>query len=824
VATTGLRPILRPVLTWAKLDAGRMTYYQNSVAASRESYYSGHGEAAGYYLGEGSRLLGLGGEVTADRFAQLAEGNLPGGAALAFKHKDRVQGFDLTMSAPKSVSLLFAAGGEQAAVLRDCHDRAVAATIATLEREAAFVKRGKGGHEVVRADGLVVAGYRHRTSRAGDPNLHTHAIVFNAARGPDGRWTAIHHIRLRDFKKAAGAIYRAELRANVREDLGLRWGPLDRKGLSELEGFDKQTLRAFSKRRVEIEREARGSTDSAAAMAGVALSTRRAKRDVDWPAVQQTVREALGRELSNVVAAAVAPTVLDVDHGRLASPAGLTQMRNTFKRTDVIEEVAQSAPQGARAPDILGDVDRFIGREDVLTVNQGAAFTVNDLVAAERARRDAQLGRAGEGACVISERTLRRGTAALSLNDGQRRVIEQIFTAGRGVDVIESLAGSGKTHTAGAVRSVAQEDGRRVIGTGPTARAVRELQAAAGINDAYTLDALLLKLDHDAITLSRRDVIVADEMGMAGTRPAARLEEHARAAGAKLVQFRDSGQLQSVLAGGELQGVHEQLGGLRLDQVMRQRDPEEIRALGALHAGHSDYYATWAEEHDRIVYGASVEQAVSAYQQAVGDVGYQQAALIAPTNALAGHCNELVRERRREAGELGTEKTVGGLDVAIGDRVICRRNDPMLDVVNSDRATVIGFSGSGVDVRLDRGGYQRHIPQSYIEDGDLHHGYAATGHATQGANVEKAVVIGHADEMYREWAYPAFSRARDTTRIYVVDQAARGQERAEIGPMEQERVRDQRAELVRTMATSRAEELAVEQLDRGRELEHGLEL
>jgi hypothetical protein len=104
----------------------------------------------------------------------------------------RVAGFDLTFSAPKSVSVVFGIADERVrATVRTAHDRAVREAVAYLERSAAAVRRGHGGVRLEQADGLIAAALRHRTSRAGDPQLHTHVVVANLGRGPDGRWSAL---------------------------------------------------------------------------------------------------------------------------------------------------------------------------------------------------------------------------------------------------------------------------------------------------------------------------------------------------------------------------------------------------------------------------------------------------------------------------------------------------------------------------------------------------------------------------------------------------------------------------------------------------------
>ena len=117
------------------------------------------------------------------------------------------------------------------------------------------VRRGAGGRELERGGGVVAAAYRHRMSRALDPQLHTHVVAANLTEGPDGRWTGLWGTPLFRHAQTAGFLYQAQLRAEVRERLGLEWGPVQ-KGMAELVDVDRDVLRAFSRRRRDIERAA----------------------------------------------------------------------------------------------------------------------------------------------------------------------------------------------------------------------------------------------------------------------------------------------------------------------------------------------------------------------------------------------------------------------------------------------------------------------------------------------------------------------------------------------------------------------------------------
>ena len=280
------------MLSIGKLAAGQASYYLDqaegrvdaveSIGEGLEEYYAGGAEARGTWVGVAAATLGLSGEVDGTALRRVLAGLDPQDASplRGASSAVRVAGFDLTFSAPKSVSVIFGIGDrELRAAVRRAHDRAVLEAVGYLERSAAAVRRGHGGARVERADGLVAAAFRHRTSRAGDPQLHTHVLVANLGRGPDGRWSALDGRRLYAHARAASFVYQAVLRSELTRSLGLEWLRVH-KGIAELAGVPKPVLRAFSRRRAEIEAAlAEHGTSSPRAAEAAALATRRAKRD-----------------------------------------------------------------------------------------------------------------------------------------------------------------------------------------------------------------------------------------------------------------------------------------------------------------------------------------------------------------------------------------------------------------------------------------------------------------------------------------------------------------------------------------------------------------
>ena len=253
------------VLNIGVLGPGSEQYYLGSVPLGAEDYYLG-GEVPGRWVGHGAEIVGLGGEVAGEALTELLADRDPRtGATLGCGSNRRVPAFDLTFSTPKSVSVLFGLSEPHVAVaVRDAHESAVDAALDYLERHAVWSRRGRNGIDQVVGDGLVGAAFRHRTSRAGDPHLHTHVLVANTVRGPDGNWRTLDFRHVYAHAKTAGYLYEAHLRHLLSERLGLAWRPV-RNGTAELAGITDTVTRAFSTRRREIEAAmaARGETSGA---------------------------------------------------------------------------------------------------------------------------------------------------------------------------------------------------------------------------------------------------------------------------------------------------------------------------------------------------------------------------------------------------------------------------------------------------------------------------------------------------------------------------------------------------------------------------------
>ncbi len=236
-------------------------------------------------------------------FEHIMAGILPDGQQLGKKQGENIlhrPGFDLTFSAPKSVSILALAGGDDRLIV--LHQKAVSVALGVVERLAqARVKQGDVmTYESTR--NVVAAKFMHDTSREGDPQLHTHVVVANMTQRTDGTWRSLasdlsrqngFFERVMNDHTYLGMIYRAELAKGLTE-MGFELETVNKHGLFEIKGVPKEVLETFSKRRQQIEAMVKEKEfHSLEAHNKATLATRKAKTQTDRETLLTTWEEEL---------------------------------------------------------------------------------------------------------------------------------------------------------------------------------------------------------------------------------------------------------------------------------------------------------------------------------------------------------------------------------------------------------------------------------------------------------------------------------------------------------------------------------------------------
>ena len=758
-----------------------------------------------------------------------------------------VAGFDATFCAPKSVSLLFALGGPEVSnEVRNAADAAVTSSLRVLEDVACRVRRGGGGHTVLDGDGFVAAAFRHRTSRAGDPHLHTHVVIANVGHSPvDDRWTALDARPLYSWLSPVGHLYEAQLRWDLTRRLGVEWGPV-RNGIADIAGFSTPALREFSTRRREIEAHLDEHGQHGAKAAQVAAyATRQAKVSLGDPAglvpAWRVRAEALGLDADSLAAVlnrrpAIEPPVVgsveaDGLYRWLASPDGLTAAVSTFGQRDVIKDVCNALPDGGPVDQVLDLVDGFLRSEHVLAVrvddraavicrHDGAViaartdehrWTTPEMLETETRVLASALHRRDQGTGVAGRAAIDTALASRpSLTGEQEQMVRTICSSGDGVEIVEGVAGAGKTFALAAARDAWEASGHRVIGCSLAARAARQLQDDAGI-PASTIDRLLSGLDRHTTTLGDATVLVIDEAAMVGTRKLDRLLTHAETAGAKVVLVGDPCQLPEIEAGGAFRGLQGRLGASHLTDNRRQANEWERATLAELRAGDPSRALDDYLDHDRVHQAATDhelrDRLVDEWMNA--RVDGEDVLMVAARLADVDDLNRRARHVLSDECYLGNDQAMcAGRPFAESDEVLALRNDYRLGLLNGTRATVERIDTSRHEMTLATAtGERLTVPFAYAEAGHLTHGYATTIHKAQGATIDRCFVLAD-DTLTREHAYTALSRGRHGNDLYVVADDPRIEERhaAEAGPDPLDVVR-------RAVGRSGAKRMAIDQLE-----------
>ncbi|MCY4440480.1 MAG: relaxase domain-containing protein, partial [Deltaproteobacteria bacterium] len=732
----------------------------------RDGYYAKDDpehKSASSWAGKGAEELGLEGPVDADVFRAVLEGRVPDGSGrqLGRRGKDgevlHRPGRDLTFSAPKSVSIAALVGGDARVV--DAHDRAVKATLAWVERNAAEtrVQDAATGRMVrVRGQEIVAATFRHDTSRNLDPQLHTHAVLANMVRSGEGKWRTMANEGLYERQKLVGMLYRNELARSLAE-LGYGIEKTHADGRFEIAGVSREVIEAFSTRRAEIEaamaeRNLGATGENPRIAERAALMTRAAKRDVDRDALRGVWGKQaadLGFDAKGLAQGAASKVAAPVMEGREpaiapgrgpAAEAVAWAMAHHSERQAVFARADLLASALAHAP---GRVAMAEAEREVAALERASALHAVSLPGAQDAlatdrtvgeeRETIALMRSGEGQGRAPMRSwavqayLHRGP----LTAGQRDAVQLILSSRDRVVGVQGYAGTGKTTMLDRVRTLAEKKGWRVAGLAPSASAVKTLASEAGI-ESETLQGFLArntgvaegrltgKGERRMRAAFARTILVVDEGSLASTVQARDLLRVANAFRIpRVVLVGDAKQLDAVDAGKPFAQL--QAAGMKtavMDEIMRQRDPALKEAVEASLKGDIQRAFEKLGSNVAQVKADNIAGAVAARWLALSPEIRENTGVMAPSHelrvAINGHIRErLVREGRIRGpamvsqrlvskGYTNAEKALVG-NYAPGDVVAFHRSYKRLGVEKGDERRVAGVDHEARSVTLEHG-------------------------------------------------------------------------------------------------------------------------
>lgn len=834
-------------------------YYLDLAA---EDYYLSGGEPPGYWLGKGARDLGLEGKVEREVFGNIFDGFSQDGSRKLVQNAGALRpdgkpkhhpGSDATFSAPKSVSVEWALGDEERRrIIEAAHRQAVERAVEYLQSVALYTKREHGGVRSEQATGLVAAVFEHGTSRAQDPQLHSHVLIMNIGLRSDGTTGSILGRPLFQHKMTAGAIYRAELAAQLQ---ALGFELLKKEGSFEIASVPKPLIDEFSKRRREIEMELllRGKSGARAA-AAAAVTTRSRKDHVARKVLFDTWRRVGERHAFRP--ARLARIALNPErHIRQVvenATASLTQDQSYFSEQQFIRRVADEATcRGIGAEPVLKAAREHLDSSPSIVrlgrVGDRLLYSTREIVDLEaKLLQDVEASKKDIGPIVpeeafwraIEETDKGRG---YRINDEQFRALQHI-TAGEGsIRVIQGMAGTGKTALLEAARRAFESQGYTVIGAAVAGKAAEGLQAETGIQSTTLARLLLLiqaksllqaygaaqkaalknifrggfrstksflkyveKAKETNLRLDAKTIIVLDEAAMVGTQQMAKLVEEARKAGSKLVLVGDAGQLQPIDTGAPFPRMGRELGVAELTDIRRQEEDWAKDAVKKMATGQAQgALAEYAERgllHIGDTRDDTRRELALNWAMAGGADKPEDHLILAGTRADVAILNGLAQKIRRDRGAVAEEGvTHGDEKLCAGDRVLFTKKVAQLGIKNGYTGTVevVSAKQGKLSVRLDSG---KTVIIRLAEHEGIQLGYAVTTHKAQGMTSEKSYILLGGPMQDRELSYTQVSRARGETRLYV--------ERAEVG--------DTLTTVARDLERSRAKDLAHDAMDRAK--------
>jgi conjugative relaxase-like TrwC/TraI family protein len=636
------------------------------------------------------------------------------------------------------------------------HDRAVKSALAFAERHTAATRIRDGGSvERQQTDNLVVASFRHDTSRAQDPQLHTHNVIMNATRDADGNWRSLEPRALYQLQKAIGAVYRQELAVNVRE-LGYEI-ETGKDSLFEIKGVSADAIRAFSERAAQVEARLaeRGQTRETATAAEkqiAALDTRAVKEDVnradlvkDWretadsAGFDQAARLALVAKAEMAAARADYAPMLEATgeitaHQAVAFAAEkLGERQSVFLAADLEKEAGRFGLGAVTQTQIGTAMNRAI-KDGALAPRtffdkRGAEFggftTASNIDNEQRLLRAEANGR-GSVAAIQTPMQAAKAVARAALaseypwNPDQQNAAKALLTSQNRVIAVQGYAGTAKTTTVLATFArEAAAHGHKITAIAPTASAARTLGEALGARGETVAKHLM---GQHPIASNGRSVWIVDEASMLSARDTATLLESADKANARVILVGDVKQLGSVGAGAAFAQL--QSAGMetaKLAEIVRQTNPltkeaveasiqgDARRALDALDRGGGRIVAN-ADPAERMTAMAKDYAALSTKDQ-------RSTIVIDPSRAGRDALNAEIRTQLvasgRLTGEAVTMRTLEskGLTKAeardarsyeVGDVVRFAREYADKGIAKRESVTVIGIDPAKNAVALEK--------------------------------------------------------------------------------------------------------------------------
>jgi conjugative relaxase-like TrwC/TraI family protein len=675
------------MLTISKpLSAGQaQTYHQKEFTAKEQNYWSERGVIAGEWQGRLAEQFGLTGTVSAEDFAKLSQGQHPQTSEQLVRQRASYQyqdaegktvktmehraGWDATFSAPKSVSLTALVGGDER--VREAHRESVRFALEQLEH---YTQARIGGNHPPETTGkFIAAKFEHDTARPVDgyvaPQLHTHVVIFNMTERADGETRALQERGLFQSQQFATAIYQSELTYRVRQ-LGYEI-TAGRSGAPEIRGYTQEYLDASSPRSQQIREYLERTGRSGKEAAEIAAHSTRDRKEIHSPREVMAAHRKLAADFGHQAEAVVRGARERSQHqkkpvnsfDRVRESLTFSRDKN-FEREAVVDERALIRDGLRRGmgeithAQVRANLDARLASGEFQIVERpqgvpGRYFTTAKTIEAEHEI----IRRAREGQNQVEPVLSRPQAISIAdqhqyLNRAQRSVVEDVLSSPDRIQGIQGFAGSGKTTTLTAIRSVADVHGYQVEGFAPTSHAARQLNEA-GI-EAGTLQGFLARGQGTERNPEQKRLFFIDESSLASTN---QMREFLARLGPRdrVLLIGDIRQHQGVEAGRPFEQLQE--AGMRtttLDEIVRQKDPALKSAVELLATGQVSAALDALQQQGRVKEILNAEERIRAIAKTYVE-SPENTLIVSPDNASRLELNLAVRRELKANGSLASE-------------------------------------------------------------------------------------------------------------------------------------------------------------------------
>jgi conjugative relaxase-like TrwC/TraI family protein len=665
------------------------TYHAKEFMSAEQNYWKQGDTILGEWQGRMAERYGFAGAIDELHFTRLSEGQNPLTGEQLVRHRNGQEyttadgttvkpvehraGWDATFSAPKSVSLTALVGGDDR--VREAHRQAVTTALTELER---YTQARIGGNRAAETTGeFVAAKFEHDTARPVDgyaaPQLHTHAVIFNMTERADGSTRAVQPQSYFDSQQFATAVYQSELMYRLSR-LGYEITP-GRSGAPEIKGYTQEYLDASSPRSQQIREYLEKSGFAGPEAAQIAAHSTRDKKEIHTPSEVLTAHRQVAAEFGNqadrVVAEARARASAQ-EHTRVPNIPERIQEAVNFAKSRNFEREAVTDERDIMRDALrrgMGDLtysqvrDNFERRqatgEFLLAPGQkhdtGRQFTSREAIAEELATiKHMQQGQSTVEPTMREEDAAAHARTREFLNPAQQRAIEEVLTSKDRIHGLQGLAGSGKTTTLEAIREGAERNGYAVEGFAPTSRAAGQLRDA-GIQ-ADTLQGFLARggVERSAGDPNARHLYMLDESSLASTR---QMQSFLEKIGPqdRVLLVGDTRQHQGVDAGKPFEQMQE--AGMRtsqLDHIVRQKDPELLRAVEHLSRNETATGVQLLQQQGRITEIPDPRQRIEAIAKDYV-ARPENTLVVSPDNASRRDINDAIRAELQGSGALSRD-------------------------------------------------------------------------------------------------------------------------------------------------------------------------